>query len=302
MKSFFPFTLRGLRLLAGVFCLVLLGSLLQAAEKKPLSLHWEKNYLTIQGDFAGGEVKILYLEAYCRPGSTDRVWGDTVIPHQAELLSASQDGQEIKLRDTLRDGVVVDHLITAGEDTVSFQLKAHNPTDQPSDVDWAQPCMRVEHFTGTDTRQAREALPPYIRKCFLYIDGKQQRLPTTPWATEARYTPGQVYRAPGVPAGDVNPRPLSSLVPSNGLTGCYSADGKQILAVAWEPYQEIFQGVITCLHSDFRIGGLKPGETKQIRGKIYITDANEPKLRQRYENDFPEQAKGASQAAASAQK
>ena len=28
------------------------------------------------------------------------------------------------------------------------------------------------------------------------------------------------------------------------------------MAVAWEPYQEIFLGVITCIHSDFRLGGL----------------------------------------------
>ena len=46
------------------------------------------------------------------------------------------------------------------------------------------------------------------------------------------------------------------------------------MATAWEPYQELFQGVIVCLHSDFRIGGLKPGETKAIRGKIYLMPAD----------------------------
>ena len=76
--------------------------------------------------------------------------------------------------------------------------------------------------------------------------------------------------------GDVNPRPLSPLVPSSGLTGCFSADERMILAVAWEPYQEIFQGVIACLHSDFRIGGLKPGETKKIHGKLYVVPADVP--------------------------
>ena len=42
------------------------------------------------------------------------------------------------------------------------------------------------------------------------------------------------------------------------------------MATAWEPIQELFQGVIVCLHSDFRIGGLKPGESKKIHGKIYL--------------------------------
>jgi hypothetical protein len=87
---------------------------------------------------------------------------------------------------------------------------------------------------------------------------------------------------------DVNPRPLSPLVPSNGLIGCVSSDGKQILATAWEPYQELFQGVIVCLHSDPRIGGLAPGGTKTIRGKIYLVDADPDALVKRYEADFPE--------------
>jgi hypothetical protein len=90
---------------------------------------------------------------------------------------------------------------------------------------------------------------------------------------------------------DINPRPLSSIVPSNGLCGCFSADEQQIMATAWEPYQEIFQGVIACIHSDFRIGGLGPGEKKQIRGKLYIVPADVPKLLSRYQRDFPAQTR-----------
>jgi hypothetical protein len=168
-------------------------------------------------------------------------------------------------------------------------LTAHNPTDKPSQAHWAQPCTRVDQFTGTTKADARELVPLYARKCFLFIDGQLTRLPTTPWAETARYIPGQVYAAPGVDRNDVNPRPLSSLTPSNGLCGCFSSDEKQIMAIAWEPYQEIFQGVIACIHSDFRIGGLAPGETKHIRGKLYIVPADVPALLARYQRDFPEQ-------------
>jgi hypothetical protein len=73
--------------------------------------------------------------------------------------------------------------------------------------------------------------------------------------------------------------------------GCFSRDGDKILAVAWQPYQELFLGVATCIHSDFRIGGLAAGESKEIRGKIYIVDANVPALVKRYERDFPEHLK-----------
>lgn len=268
-----------------------------AAAEKPatdLRLHWADNILTVSGaDVPGGAVKIWYLEAYCRAGSTDRVWGETVIGHRTELISASDDGRVIKLRDTLTDGVIVDHTITARGDEIDFRLVAHNPTDKPSQAHWAQPCMRVDTFTGAGKEDARELVPAYARKCFIFLDGELTRLPTEPWAKEARYTPGQVYAAPGVDQSDVNPRPLSKLVPSSGLCGCFSADDKQILAVAWSPYQEIFQGVIACIHSDFRIGGLEPGESKKIHGKLYLVDAAVDALVKRYERDFPEQVKEA---------
>lgn len=266
--------------------LLLITMPLRAAEPKPLSIHWEKNYLTIRGDFPGEEVSILYLEAYCRPGSTDRDWHETVIPHTAELVSQSDDGRVIKLRDKLADGVVVEHTITAGADEVDFRLVAHNPTAQASQAHWAQPCMRVDRFTGAPKSDARALIPAYIKKCFLFIDGKLTRLPTEPWAEQARYVPGQVYCPKEVDRNDVNPRPLSKLVPSSGLCGCYSADEKMILAIGWDPYQEIFQGVITCLHSDFRVGGLKPGETKHIHGKLYIVPADPKKLVERFTRDF----------------
>jgi len=269
---------------------VLLAAAAAGAEPGGLRVSWEKNFLTIGGDFPGGELRVLYLEAYCRPGSTDRDWRETMIPHTAEKLAAPADGKRLLLRDTLQDGVVVEHTITAGADEVDFRLVAKNPTDKPSAAHWAQPCIRVDRFTGATTADARAVVPQYARQCFLFIDGQLRRLPTEPWADQARYVPGQVYRAPGVAADDVNPRPLSSLVPSCGLCGCFSADNSQVMAVAWEPYQEIFQGVVTCLHSDFRIGGLAAGETKQIRGKIYFVPADVPRLLERYGRDFPEQA------------
>lgn len=279
------------RRILGLACLLLAALPAIAAEPAGLSIAWDKNYLTIRGQFPGDELKILYLEAYCRPGSTDRDWKETVIPHTAEKLEASEDGRVIKLVDKLMDGVIVEHTITAGNDEVDFRLVAHNPTDKASEAHWAQPCIRVDKFTGTTKDDARTLVPAYARKCFLFIDGKLTRMPTEPWADKARYTPGQVYCPKGVDRNDVNPRPLSPLVPSNGLCGCFSADENQIMAVAWEPYQEIFQGVIACIHSDFRLGGLAPGETKKIRGKLYIVPADVQKLVARYEKDFPEQVK-----------
>jgi hypothetical protein len=266
----------------------------QKPVKPTLTATWKDNFLVVRGEHVPGrEISTMYLEAFCRPGSTHRDWGkETVIPHKTEHVSTSENGRVIRLQSRLADGVVVDHAITVGDDEVDFRLKAMNPTRTDSVVDWAQPCVRVDKFTGTTRADARELHPAYIKKCFVFIDGKLTRLLTIPWATEARYTPGQVYVPKGIDRNDVNPRPLSRLVPSSGLMGAFSHDERSILATTWEPYQELFQGVISCVHADFRIGGLKAGESKSIRGKLYIVPADVEKLVKRYEKDFPEHRKG----------
>ena len=96
-----------------------------------------------------------------------------------------------------------------------------------------------------------------------------------------------MWPAPRVCACDCEAHPLSEVALSNGLIGCFSADDSQVLSMVWEPYQELFQGVLTCLHSDFRLGGLAPGQTLDIRGKVYITANDIPALLKRYSRDFP---------------
>lgn len=266
---------------------VIAGPVAQGQDSdRDLTIHWAKSTLTIHGDhIPGGKLEIWYLEAYCRPGSTDREWGKTTIGHDTRLIEASDDKKQIKLQCKLHDGVIVDHVIRAGTDEVDFRLQAHNPTQEASLAHWAQPCIRVAEFTGVPQERNSEK---YLPKSFIFLDNKLTRLPTKPWAKQARYVPGQVWCPRHVDRNDVNPRPLSPLVPSNGLIGCYSGDDKFIMATAWEPYQELFQGIICCLHNDFRIGGLKSGETKQIRGKVYIVPADADALITRYYKDFPE--------------
>ncbi len=180
-----------------------------------------EGFLTIRGDdLPGQEMRVHYLEAYCRPGSTDRDWGQTVIGHTTELVSASDDGKVIKLRCTLKDGVVVDHVITAGRDEVDFRLTARNPTDKVSLAHWAQPCIRVDRFVGVPSRGAARSI------------WASHSSSSTANSSACRWNHGQegpLHPRPGlvprgVPRTDVNPRPLSDIVPSNGIIGCFSAD------------------------------------------------------------------------------
>ena len=274
-----------------VCCVVLplaLAAATSLAASPTLTLSRSDNLLIVHGpQLPGGVLRINYLEAYCRAQSTDADWGKhTVLPHHTELLALDASRKVMRLKCTLDDGVTVQHTITARDDEVDFRLTAHNPGSKRSEAHWAQACPWLGPFTGYDRPAAN--LDDYLPKCFIFLDGRLTRLPTPQWATRARYMPGQVWCPAGVPRSDVNPRPLSPLVPSNGLIGCFSGDDQLIFATAWEPYQELFQGVFRCLHADFRLGGLQPGETKQIRGKIYIVPADVPALLQRYERDFPE--------------
>jgi hypothetical protein len=257
------------------------------AQPKPLVLAWNRNILSIKSPagssepIPGAEIRLHYIEAYCRPGSTDRDWKRTTVGHATKVVGGQQETSHLVLRCTLKDGVIVDHDIRGISSAVEFRLSAHNPTNHISQAVWGQPCLRVDRFTARNQQT-------YLDKCFIFVGGKLTRLPTQPWATKARYEPGQVWAPRNVARKDVNPRPLSTIVPSNGLIGCFSADEKMILATAWEPYQELFQGVVTCIHSDFHIGSLGPDETKRIRGKIYVVRADVDALLDQYRRDFAE--------------
>jgi hypothetical protein len=274
MKSFLPLLAAGLCGAAGF----LADSQKSAApagsagsDAAEITLSRRENMLIIRApQVPGKEIQINYLEAYCRTGSTDADWvKHTVVGHKTETVSTSADGKQIKLRCKVNDGLVVEHDIRAVSDGVTFDLTVTNSTDHPNEAQWAQPCIRLGDFAGAET-EAPNCPDIKLDRAFIFLDGKLARMPTQPWATQARYTPGQVWCPKDVPRTDVNPRPLSTLVPDNNLIGCFSKDGKWIFAVTFEPTQELFEGVIRCLHNDFRIGSVPPGQTKKIHGRIWI--------------------------------
>jgi hypothetical protein len=149
------------------------------------------------------------------------------------------------------------------------------------DIQWFQPaCIRVEKFTGAVQSN-------YTAKSFIFTERGLTTLDRTRRTDEALYRGGQVYVMPGIDEKDSNPRPLCLDHPTNGLIGCFSADGKQLLATTSDKTHELFEGVYVCLHSDPRIGGLKAGETKSIRAKVYVLANDVPALLRRYQKDFP---------------
>jgi len=246
-----------------------------------LHIQWKNNILTISGkNLPGEKMSILYLEAFCKTNSTNRAWEETTIPHKTQLLSAETNDNHIELRTIVQPDIEVLHDIRAGKDEVEFNLTFHNKGDKDADVDWFQPCIRVDRFTNRNQDD-------YISRCFIFSSTGLTTLDKTRRTEEGLYRGGQTYIPPGINLADVNPRPISVDQPANGLIGCFSDDDKYIMATAWDHYQELFQGVFVCIHSDPRVGGLKAGEVKKRRGKIYFVKNEPEKLLQRYQRDFP---------------
>ena len=247
---------------------------------KALTLSWTNNFLAISGpNIPGGNIRVLYIEAFCRSGSTDRDWNETVIPHKTTLLSSSADREHLEFL-TTAENIEARHSVQANDDEVEFTWTIKNTGSKPADLNWFQPtCIEVDRFTG-------RAQSNYWNRCFIYTHKGLTMLDRTMRSEAARYHGGQVYVAPGIDLKSVNPRPISPDQPTNNLIGCFSADNKWLLATAWDKTHELFQGVRICIHGDPHIGGLAPGESKQVRGKLYILKNNPTELIRRYKRDF----------------
>src|SRR5438132_514857 len=91
-----------------ILILTLVSRLFAAGD--PLRISWDRSILTLSADhLPGRDLKIHYIEAYCRPGSTNRKWDQTTIGHTTRLVSLSEEQTHLILECTLRDGVVVRH-------------------------------------------------------------------------------------------------------------------------------------------------------------------------------------------------
>jgi hypothetical protein len=252
-----------------------------AAGAAAMTIHWTNNILTVSNSsLPGGRIEILYLEAFCRSGSTRRDWRQTTLPHRTRLISATPDGKRLEFRTRVEPGVEVFHEVRAGKDELEFGFRLTNQGSDAVDLSWFQPaCIRVDRFTGGNQSN-------YIARSFIFTERGMTMMDRTTRREEALYRGGQVYVPKGIGLDDVNPRPISPDQPVNGLVGCVSADDQWLLATAWDRTHELFQGVYVCLHADPHVGGLRAGETKSVRGKLYLLKNDSKELLRRYQRDF----------------
>lgn len=261
--------------------MVFLSLLIAGNTRAQLQISWTNNLLSVVGaKIPGSKLDVWYLEAFCRSGAHEREWGKTTLPHKTTLL-ANENNRVLRFRTLVQTNVEVNHVVTAGVDEIDFHFTLVNHGADDIDLQWFQPaCIRVEKFTACGQSN-------YTAKSFIFTERGLTTLDQTRRTEDALYRGGQVYVMPGVNTGDANPRPLCLDRPTNGIIGCFSANGKQLLATASDATHELFEGVYVCLHSDPRVGGLKAGETKAIHAKLYLLANDVPALLRRHGKDFP---------------
>lgn len=245
------------------------------------TLAWTNNLLTwTEPRLPGGRLDIFYLEAFCLPGGHERRWDQTRVPHSTRLVGASRKGDVLRFETQVGAAVVVTHQVRALKDGLEMNFTLSNKGAEPWRIQWFQPaCVRVDRFTGAGQSN-------YVERSFVFTERGRTWLSETRRTEAALYRGGQVFLPPWIEAKDANPRPISADRVTNGIIGCVSGDQRWLLALASDRTFELFEGVYVCLHSDPWIGGLQPGEVRQIRQRLYLLPNDPNKLLQRYRRDF----------------
>ena len=82
-----------MKIIVSFFLFLTVIASIQSAEPTNLKLHWANNILTISGHhLPGKEIKIHYLEAYCRANSHTTDWANhTEINHKTKIVSLNEN-------------------------------------------------------------------------------------------------------------------------------------------------------------------------------------------------------------------
>ena len=84
--------------------------------------------------------------------------------------------------------------------------------------------------------------------------------------------------------------PMSEPDAVGGLIVRESTDRKWVCGIAWENFLSAqAHNPWECMHLSIRIGPLPRGESRTVRGKIYLFEGNKEDLLERYREDFADQ-------------
>ncbi len=207
---------------------------------------------------------------------------------------------EIKVQEDQRSGSVVSSPLGlnlqmgAGVDSADMTLTVTNKSDH----DWPQlasiiPCFNPgpegrqnEQFLNTKTFfLGPESLSPQVAREIHY----NQALRAAVDQEEGTWEADPVYR--WAKEGDKylwsHKWPRSEIDAHAGLILRESNDGEWVMGIAWERFLST-QGhnPWKCMHLSVNVGPLSQGESREIRGKIYLFKGTKEELLERYQSDF----------------
>lgn len=172
----------------------------------------------------------------------------------------------------------------AGEDSVDLKLTVKNQSDH----DWPElasviPCFnpgpignRNEQFTKSNTWFYADDKLVKLKHREIHFNADWRRA-----IDKAADENGNYVWSSKWPTSPVNANSKA------GLLVCESADGKWACGIAWEDFVSC-QGnnPWLCMHQSVRVGPLNRGESKTIRGKIYLLKGKKEDVLARYKTDF----------------
>jgi hypothetical protein len=228
------------------------------------------------------------VESHAQKGMAVYLWF-----YEWNMFEAMQPGQHTqgtyrldrKLRDDSRQGVISSNTltlrVTATTDGADLELTVRNTTGHDFPPHAAIiPCFnpgpeesRNIAFANTNTYfLGPEGLEKLVRRQIHFSAALRKLVDRD--ATDGRYAWSDKW-------------PLAEPNAAGGIIARESTDGKWACGIAWENFLSA-QGhnPWQCMHLSVCVGPLKRGQSKSIRGKIYLLHGSKDDVLRRYRDDF----------------
>jgi hypothetical protein len=156
------------------------------------------------------------------------------------------------------------------------------------------PCWNPGQVPGTNPSMPlplnRNFTDPWRRNSYYVSAGGLTPLDSRALHFNARHREAAERASDGGRFAWSNKWPTSGENATAGVLIRESEDGRWVTAIAWEDFLSV-QGHNPwfCLHACVRIGALAPGESRTIRGRLYLLPGRKEDCLALFQRDFPSQ-------------
>ena len=235
--------------------------------------------------------------------------GDYFLYRMPETLSANDDRYIWQPKgalcwDTVQPDAAPEWSIDNDESETHYGIRFYNGVDLSASVK----VVRNEiEFSYSIKNGTEHSLSASTQSCFMiwnaprFIDRRHER--TFIWMSDAPVsvrdltpTPEEVKKMSWVKIGVRRPLGVEGAhmhcwpaneIADNGLVCVKSRDGKHAIGLAWANAGHIMaRSTIPCLHSEPIYPSLRPGDTVEATGKLYLSDGDLSSIPNRFRDDL----------------